>query len=359
MTNICSAFTEEQLIKIKHRRRYVRKQKVSDTCNTSKDDELDLLGDDVDAFSGSQADLEGAAENLFLSPPRPQPLCFESLSLRTPQTVPPTPGTALQHKIESKLDKSLGNQFNIQFQQQMGVFEESMLEAMKSPREEMQCMKKASEAEVEKTSALTLKGGLSKQSVELSYPNNQLNPRTSDHSDAQPMETDFWGPSLPPRFGQSVQSEQANMAPNHHSLDHHSEHSEQPERVCSSRAKKHLDKKKHKVRAKYFSQSSTSEEDQSSVPIKRSAKPQRAPSEQDQQQNNPDPVFYREVDMFDLPSQYAEEVEIFRHILDLPDPRETMPFNVSYLTQSLTWCRMLVYLRKYSFPWCFHSFQFF
>ena len=29
--------------------------------------------------------------------------------------------------------------------------------------------------------------------------------------------------------------------------------------------------------------------------------------------------------MFDLPSQYAEEVETFRHILDLPDPRETMP----------------------------------
>ena len=41
--------------------------------------------------------------------------------------------------------------------------------------------------------------------------------------------------------------------------------------------------------------------------------------------NNPDPVFYREVDMSDLPSLYAEEVETFRHILDLPDPRETMP----------------------------------
>ena len=26
-----------------------------------------------------------------------------------------------------------------------------------------------------------------------------------------------------------------------------------------------------------------------------------------------------------LPSQYAEEVETFRHILNLPDPRETMP----------------------------------
>ena len=29
--------------------------------------------------------------------------------------------------------------------------------------------------------------------------------------------------------------------------------------------------------------------------------------------------------MSDLPSQYAEEVETFRQILDLPDPRETFP----------------------------------
>ena len=29
--------------------------------------------------------------------------------------------------------------------------------------------------------------------------------------------------------------------------------------------------------------------------------------------------------MVDLPSQYAEEVETFRHILNLPAPRETMP----------------------------------
>ena len=73
LCNIYSAFTEEQLIKIKHRRRYVRKQKVSDICNTSKDDDLDLLGDDVEAFSGSQADLEGAAE-IFLS------LCLKDTS---------------------------------------------------------------------------------------------------------------------------------------------------------------------------------------------------------------------------------------------------------------------------------------
>ena len=168
--NICSGFSEVQLIKIKHRQRYVRKQKVSNTCNTSKDDDLDSLGDDVEAFSGSQADLEGAAENLFSSPPHPQPLLFESLSLRTPETVPPTPGTAL-HKIESKLEKSLGNQFNIHLQQQMGVFQASMLEAMESLREEMQSMKKASKAEVDKTSTSTSKAGPSKQSDPIIHPN--------------------------------------------------------------------------------------------------------------------------------------------------------------------------------------------
>ena len=36
--------------------------------------------------------------------------------------------------------------------------------------------------------------------------------------------------------------------------------------------------------------------------------------------------------MADLPSQYAEEeVETFRHILDLPDPRETMPRSSTYV----------------------------
>ena len=68
----------------------------------------------------------------YLLPPRPQPLCFEALSLKTPAKTVPPPGMALQQKIESKLEKSLGTQFNIQLQQQMGVFQASILEAMKS-----------------------------------------------------------------------------------------------------------------------------------------------------------------------------------------------------------------------------------
>ena len=139
------------------------------------------------------------------------------------------------------------------------------------------------------------------------------------------MDTEHYGPPLPPQSSQSVQSERASRhsdVESDHS-DHHSE-SEQPKRV-HSKAKKHSDKRKHKVRAKYYSQPSSSEEDESSASIKKPTKPQhKAPSELEHQDST-DPVFYREVDMSDLPSQYAEEVETFRQILDLPDPRETLP----------------------------------
>ena len=95
---ICASFTEEQMLKISQRKRYIKKQKSLTT--SSKDNELDLLGDDMDSFTGSQADLESAADNLFTSPPRSQPLPFGSLSLKTQaKAVPPTPGTALQQKI--------------------------------------------------------------------------------------------------------------------------------------------------------------------------------------------------------------------------------------------------------------------
>ena len=105
---ICTSFTDEQLKKIQHRKRYLKKQKAE---TSSKDDELDLLGEgDGDSFTGSNADLESAADNLFTSPPCRQPLAFSSLSLKTSaKSVPATPGTALQNKIQKNIEKSLGD----------------------------------------------------------------------------------------------------------------------------------------------------------------------------------------------------------------------------------------------------------
>ena len=176
----------------------------------------------MEAFSGSQADLEGAADNVFSSPPHPQPLRFESLSLKTPQTVPPTTGTALQNKIESRLEKSLGAHFNIQLQQQMGVFQASMLEAMKSLRDEMHSMKKASESDVVQTSDSLSKAGPNKQHDPIPTRTSISTTRASDHSDAQPMDTEHHGAPLPP---QSTQSEHASRHSDIESdySDHHSE----------------------------------------------------------------------------------------------------------------------------------------
>ena len=187
---ICSGFSEEQLLKVKKRRRYVRKSKATNMSS----DNLDLLADeDVESFSGSHADLEGAAEQLFASPPCPQPLCFEALSLKTPcKTVPPTPGTALQQKIESKLEKSLGSQFNFQLQQQMGSFQASMVEAMKSLRDEIQSIEmSAKEVELDQNSTSASKPGPSTQPD--NFPlNTAPNTLHSEHTD-EAMELDVYG----------------------------------------------------------------------------------------------------------------------------------------------------------------------
>ena len=106
----------------------------------------------------------------------------------------------MQNKIESNLGKSLDSQLNIQLQQQMGFFQASILEAMKSLRDKMQSMKQASKVVVDQISASVSKAGPSKQPDLFTHPIT----RPSDHLDVQPMETDLCGP-LPDRF--SVQSD--------------------------------------------------------------------------------------------------------------------------------------------------------
>ena len=202
-----------------------------------------------------------------------------------------------------------------------------MLEAMKSLRDEMLSLKKASELDVVQTSDSSKarpKPGTSNQPDPI--PTRTSTSRESDHSDVQPMDTDFYGPPLPPESSQNVQSELASKQSDiesDHSEHHHSK-LESPKKTCP-KAKKHSDKRKHKVRAKYYSQSSSSEEDESSAPTKKPTKSNHKTPQEPEHQDSTDPVFYREVDMPDLPSQYAEEVETFRQILDLPDPMETLP----------------------------------
>ena len=105
--------------------------------------------------------------------------------------------------------------------------------------------------------------------------------------------------------------------------DHYSDPSDDLQHVLS-RPKKHSDKSKHKSRSRFLP--SSSREDQSPEHIHRSPKPSRKSyPDQEHPQHDPDPPYYREVAQSDIPSQYAEEVDTFRRILRLPDPRESLP----------------------------------
>ena len=221
-----------------------------------------------------------------------------------------------------------------------------MLEAFQSLREEMTAKK---QTEVDQTSFLASKlGTSSKPAVNLDLPP----PRPSTNIQTEAMDVDY-GPALPPRLvlDQHETSDQY-VAPSElppkkvsdsHKKQSHSrsrqeidprsasdqsnEESDEP-RIPSTKPKKHSDKSKHKSRSRYVS--SSSGEDQSPVARHRSSKPSRAQpsgavSDQDLPQHDPDPPYYREVALSDIPSQYAEEVDTFRRILSLPDPRESMP----------------------------------
>ena len=197
-----------------------------------------------------------------------------------------------------------------------------MLEAMKSLRDEMLSFQKASESGVVKTSDSGQAKPMPGTSSQPDPPPRTSNPSPSEHSDVQPMDLEPYGPPLPPKSSQP----QSKHASKHSDVE--SQHSER----CSDsdyyqvrpKHKKHSDKRKHESKPSQISQSSA-EEDEASTHVKKLTKSQLKVPPEPQPQDSTDPVFYRAVDMTDLPSQYTEEVETFRHVLDLPDPRETLP----------------------------------
>ena len=137
-----------QMKKIQHRKRYLKKQKAE---TSSKDNELDLLGEGGgDSFTGSNADLESAADNLFTLPPILSHLpSVLYLSKHQP---------SLFHPPQVRL-------YNKKFKQ---LFQASMLEAFQSLREEFTAKK---QTEVDQTSFLASKPGTSsKTAVNLDLP---------------------------------------------------------------------------------------------------------------------------------------------------------------------------------------------
>ena len=132
------------------------------------------------------------------------------------------------------------------------------------------------------------------------------------------METEFAGPPLPPQFVQRFL-----LMGTRHNL----------KRFQLQNPRNTRTNEKHKSRAKYVTSSSCSGESEVSVQAKKSLKSKGYSSEQNKPNLDPDPVFYREVDMSDLPSQYTEDIKTFRQILKLPDPPDNMP-----MSSTTVWC---------------------
>ena len=221
----------------------------------------------------------------------------------------------------------------------MGSFQASMLEAFQSLREELAVKKPA---EVDPSPHASKAGPSSNIAAHLDLPP----PRSSTNAQSEAMDVDV-GPALPPRlvlnqstldqyvapseaipkdssYSHKKQSHRQTVAPSSAS-DQLDEDSDEPR--IHPRPKKHSDKSKHKSRSRYVS---SSKEDHSPVARHRSSKPSRtqpsgAASDQDLPQHDPDPPYYREVALSDIPSQYSEEVDTFRRILSLPDPRDSTP----------------------------------
>ena len=327
---ICTSLTDEQLQKIQNRKRYLKKQKVE----TSSKDELDLLGEgDGDSFTGSNADLESAADNLFTSPPPSSTTRLQFFINKDPSlSCPSHPRYCFAKQNSKKFRKSLGDSLNIHIQQQMGSFQASMLEAFQSLREELSIKKPS---EVEPSSHASKAGPSSNIAAHLDLPPL----RSSTNAQSEAMDVDV-GPALSPRLVLNQTTSDQYVAPSEaipkdssysHKKQSHRQtvapSSADEPRIHPTRPKKHSDKSKHKSRSRYVS---SSEEDHSPVARHRSSKPSRAQpsgaaSDQDLPQHDPDPPYYREVALSDIPSQCSEEVDTFRRILSLPDPRDSMP----------------------------------
>ena len=188
-----------------------------------------------------------------------RPLCHQTPA----KSVPPTPGTALQNKIQKNLEKSLGDSLNIHLQQQMGSFQASMLEAFQSLREELATKKKV---EVESSLPASKPGSSSNNAAHLDLPP----PRSGTNPQSEAMDVDY-GPALPPRLVLNQDTSDQYVAPSEGhpeevSYSHKKQSHKQPvdpssasdqlredsdhPQIPSSRPKKHSDKSKHKSRSR-------------------------------------------------------------------------------------------------------------
>ena len=145
-------------------------------------------------------------------------------------------------------------------------------------------------------------------------PDLPIHPSTNDLSTKymdELMETMFVGPPLPAQFIWRFESEIP-----------FDSNSEQSESFAAAQPKKHSESLRLNISLLLSLQRN----------LRLLCKPKILKAQRDcistkQMKNKLSPVLYREVDLSDLPSQYTQDIETFRKILKLPEPRDNIPMS--------------------------------
>ena len=137
----------------------------------------------------------------------------------------------------------------------MGLVQASMLDAMKSLRDEMLALQKK-ESGVDKTSDLAQANPIPGTS-QTNPPTRTSDPVSSDHMEVQPMDLEPYGPPLPPKSTQKPHSE--HVVHSDPDSDHLEQCSDSEYYQVRPKHKKHSDKRKHKSKHIHKSQSSVEE----------------------------------------------------------------------------------------------------
>ena len=248
----------------------------------------------------------------MLGDPKAQGLGLDYLSLRTPQHVPETPGTVLQRRIE----KSLGDQF----QEQMGSFQCSMMDAFNTLAPTVTVSKHPQDTS-------SLQGDQTKPHSKPG-PSSATRPRYQQVPSHEPMDTTTAqvGPELHPRLRaqySDISSDPEMEPPRAKSVKKVKKHKDKSKYKSSSYVSSSSEAFPHRSKSKKSGRSSpkqgniSSDRDQekskqtASTIVYRDVREldqERRRSHEVRQELPPDPVYSREVDLSDLPSQYTEDI---------------------------------------------------
>ena len=270
----------------------------------------------------------------MLGDPRARVLGLDNLSLRTPQHVPETPGTMFQRRIK----KSLGDQS----EEQMGSFQRSMMDAFNKLAATVTVSKQSQDP-----SSTQVDQGKSDPRPGLSSASSPPRPRYQQVPSHEPMDTTTTqvGPELPPRLRaqySDISSDPEMEPPRAKSVEKVKKHKDKSKYKSSRYVSSSSEASPHRSKSQKFGQifpkqgniSSDRDQEKSNQTAStivyrdvRELDKERRRSHEVRRELSPDEIYSREVDLSDLPSQYTEDIETFRHVLGIPDPKHSMPVS--------------------------------